>query len=177
MIRRLALTAGFAVLGAVAFAPDASAQTTETVPFSGEFGSVCTFGDVQPGILAQEQSDRAWVQASSDLPGISEVGQSGQTTVNCTGEASLSVSTPVETSVPPTFSGQPTYAVVYDGTNTTAAGTPINPGWDRPTAALTIPANTDVNLGVSMTAGEENIGPGVPSGTYEYEVTLTATPN
>lgn len=176
MIRRLALTAGFAVLGAVAFAPDASAQTAETVPFAGTFGNTCTFIGTAQGTLAQDDPDHAWIEAS-DGTGIGTTGAAGTTTVNCTGGGSLSVAPPTKTGGPAAFDTEPTYAVVFDGTNYTAAGTPLNAGWTRPTAPLTIPAATDTALNVGMTAGDEVFTGGVPSGTYTYEVEVTAAPN
>lgn len=176
MIRRLALTAGFAVLGAVAFAPSASAQTAETVPFEGTFGGTCTFSATTQGTLAQLDPNDEWFEAS-DGTGIGTTGAAGTTTVNCTSGGSLSVTAPTKTGGPAAFDTEPTYAVVFDGTNYTAAGTPLNAGWNRPTAPLNIPVAADTTLNVGMTAGQDNNGAGVPSGTYTYEVEVTATPN
>ena len=74
MIRRLALTAGFAILGAVAFAPSASAQTApaeEMVEFTGTVDSNCSFSGTTVGTLAAADEGK---MLSSKVPG----GSSGE---------------------------------------------------------------------------------------------------
>jgi hypothetical protein len=121
-----------------------------------------------------------WVEASTGTT-IGTTGNAGQTTVNCTSGGALSVAAPVQVVAPAGFVETIKQAVVYDATANafTSAGGPFNnSGWSKPTAALTIPANTNRVLRVGMIAGVTTPGGGaVPSGTYTYRVTLTATPN
>ncbi len=185
MIRRLVLTAGLAVLGAVAFTPKAHAQTadaqpqtgtaSETVPFSGTVGSTCAFTNTQPGILEPDQIP-SYVTANNTI--FDGQGTTGKTTVNCTNGASITVAQPNPIKVPPGFSPSVTQAVVSNGETVISSPGPKFDGgsWSQVGTNLPITAGEDVALDVGMIAGEDN-GPAIPSGMYEYEVTLTATPD
>ncbi|MEG4840996.1 hypothetical protein [Microcoleus sp. B9-D4] len=181
MIRRLALVSGLAVLSAVAFASQAGAQAVpQDVQFGGNITGTCTFTGTTPGTLAAIPNN-PWVEASTGTT-IGTTGTAGQTTVNCTSGGALSVAAPVRLAAPPTFVDTAKQAVVYDATAnafTSSAGAPFNnSGWLKPTTALTIPANTNRVLRVGMITGLNSAGAGaVPTGTYTYRVTLTATPN
>lgn len=180
MIRRLALVSGLAVLSAVAFASQAGAQAVpQDVEFGGNIKGTCTFTNTTAGTLATTAANNPWVEASTGTT-IGTTGTGGQTTVNCTSGGALSVAAPVKVAAPAAFVDTVKQAVVYDGTAfTSSPGVPFdNGGWSRPTTALTIPANTNRTLRVGMVAGVNSPGTGaVPSGTYTYRVTLTATPN
>ncbi len=190
MIRRLALTAGFAILGAVAFAPNVQAQTadaqpqtataSETVPFSGTVGSACTFTNTQPGTLEAPGATPTFIAGNVGV--FSEGnGTAGQTTVNCSGGGSLTVAQPNPINVPPGFNPAVTQAIIAVTTDTAPYTSSPGPrfdggSWSQVQASLTIPTGQDLPLQVGMIAGERN-GSVIPSGIYEYEVTLTATPN
>jgi len=87
MIRHLALTASFTVLGAVAFAPNANAQSVnQDVPFSATVTSPCEFiGNAQAGTLGlsgptpEDPSCPGRTLRSSTPP----AGNSGQVTLKC----------------------------------------------------------------------------------------------
>ncbi|PSB45542.1 hypothetical protein C7B67_21310 [filamentous cyanobacterium Phorm 6] len=181
MIRRLALVSGLAVLSAVAFASQAGAQAVpQDVQFGGNITGTCTFTGTTAGTLATTGVNNPWVEASTGTT-IGTIGTAGQTTVNCTSGGALSVAAPVRVAAPAAFVDTIKQAVVYDATANafTSAGAPFDTGgWTKPTTALTIPANTNRVLRVGMITGLNTIGTGaVPSGTYTYRVTLTATPN
>ncbi|MEO0841425.1 MAG: hypothetical protein AAF063_21280 [Cyanobacteria bacterium J06643_5] len=163
MIRRLALTAGFAFIGAVAFTPKAHGQAApaaaETVPFEATIGSVCTLSNPQQGDLVKAGD----LLTSNPTDG----GARGKIDVECTGGNTISVAAPVEVSVP-TFSKVPgsEKARVFN------AGTEI--------------ANSDANLTGSVAPGNVTVevemeviqnGPGFPPGVYQYNVEVTAAPN
>lgn len=180
MIRRLALVSSLAVLSAVAFASQAVAQAVpQDVDFNGNITGTCTFTGTQNGTLATTPNN-PWVEASTGTT-IGTTGNGGQTTVNCTSGGTLSVAAPVRVAAPAAFVDTIKQAVVYDGIANafTSGGDPFdNSGWSKSTTPLTIPANTNRLLRVGMITGVNNVGGGaVPTGTYTYRVTLTATPN
>ena len=161
MIRRLALTAGFAVLGAVAFAPSASAQVAdpvqEDVTFEGTVGSTCTLTPGRPGELMPGENN------SLDSFTMAEA-QSGQLTVNCTGNNQISVTPPSPVTVPDGFTADTLAALVSEaGTEVTSSGTPAAP----------VTPGSEVLLDVDMVVGSNNP---LPPGSYEYTVTVSATP-
>ncbi len=163
MIRRLALTAGFAVLGAVAFAPKAHAQAapvTDTVRFEATIGSVCTLTDTQPGTLAQAGDQ---LVSDPDLGG----GGSGKITVNCTGGNEVSVAAPAEVSVPTGFTPIDLQSQLMQQDSTLVADS-------AGTTGSVSTDGSDVILDVDM---QVISGSGFPPGTYEYDVEVTATPN
>jgi hypothetical protein len=179
-MRRFAVISAIAILGLGAVANQASAApATQDINFNGEIGAFCTFSNTVNGTLGTFTSNSEWVEGSTGIPNLG-AGQSGSTTVNCNGESTLSTGVPVQVSAPAGFTPQVLQSVVYDGTNYTSANTGGNfdtGAWNKPTAPLTIPANTNVNLKVGMVAGRNAYGNSVPGGTYSYKVTLTATPN
>ena len=181
MIRRLALVSGLAVLSAVAFASQAGAQPVQQdVDFNGNITATCTFTNTQNGTLAATAANNPWLEASSGTT-IGSTGTGGETTVNCTSGGALSVAAPVKITGPAAFVDTIKQAVVYDpipGTFTSAGGPFDSGGWAKSTTALPIPANANRVFKVGMITGVNTPGTGaVPSGTYQYRVTLTATPN
>ena len=166
MIRRLTLTAGLAVLSAVALTPKAQAQVaqpeTEAVPFSGTVGSVCQFKDITPGTLAQR--DPRTLESVFD-PIAPPTGVPGRTTVNCTNGGEISVSTPTAVNVPSGFSPQDLIAFVFNGNQVADSN-------GSPPIIVTSDADVPLQVGMSVRANGS-----LPAGAYEYEVTVTASPN
>ncbi|WP_414623113.1 hypothetical protein [Calothrix sp. CCY 0018] len=167
MIRRLALTAGFALLGAVAFAPNAHAQVadTEPVPFTGTVGSVCTLSNPQPGTLGLVDVNTL----DSNVPDSDPSGgMSGSITVNCNSNSIISAVVDENPEVPEDF----------DVTTSTLAATlsSANAGFtsNTPSEASLTSSNTDVPVDVDLRV--ESTTP-LPEGRYEYNVTVTASPN
>ena len=162
MIRRLALTAGFAVLGAVAFAPSASAQVadTETVPFEATIGSTCTLSNPQQGDLV-EAGD---LLTSNPVEG----GARGKIEVECTGNNVVSVAAPVVLQVPTGFTTVPNseQARLFD------SGTEIANS-DTGTTGSVAPGNATLEVEMEVIQN----GSGFPPGLYQYDVEVTATPN
>ncbi|MEH2379689.1 MAG: hypothetical protein V7K27_12525 [Nostoc sp.] len=176
--RRIALVSGLAILSAVAFAPKAgAAPATQDVNFNGTVVATCLFSSTTSGALVNNNHN-AWLEGSGGST-VGSIGTAASTTVNCTSGGLLAVSQPVKVSAPATFSDTIRQAVVYDGTNyMSSTGTAFDTGgWNKPTASLAIPVNTDRTLQVAAVIGVNNITGGVPTGTYSYKVTLTATPN
>ena len=177
--RRLAVVSGLAVLSAVAFAPKAGAQTVD-IDFSGTVTGNCAFTGTTAGAIGQ-QNNNPWVEGAGGLPGMDATYSAATTTVNCISGGTVSVSEPVQVAAPAGFVDTVKQALVYDATANayTSAGGPFDGGgWNKPTTPLTIPANTNRDLKVGLVIGENNLGAGAPpAGTYNYRVTLTATPN
>ncbi len=177
--RRLALVSGLAALSAVAGSPKAQAiPVTQDVLFNGTFPSVCTFTGTTDGNLLQTAATNEWIEASNGTT-IGTVGIAGTTTLNCSAGGQLTVAAPVAVTIPSGFTPTVLQSVVYNQNNNeiTSAGPAFNATWTQPTTALNIPINTDQTLQVGMIAGTNANVNGVPNGTYQYRVTLTATPN
>ncbi|MEM7715569.1 MAG: hypothetical protein AAF349_18685 [Cyanobacteria bacterium P01_A01_bin.68] len=165
MIRRLALTVGFAILGAVAFSPKAHGQAAtpanEEVTFEGNVGDVCTLTDVEPGTLGR----------SGDLLSANpnDGGSFGKVTVNCSGPNEVSVGAPSPVNVPSGFTPNPgsqQAALLEQNGNELATS-------NGPSGAVT--PGGDIILNVDMRV--INGGGIFPSGVYEYNVPVTAAPN
>jgi len=167
MIRRLALTAGFAILGAVACTPKANAQSVnQDVPFSATVTSNCAFiGNAQAGTLSlsgppPEDPGSLGRSLSSENPG----GQSGQVTVNCSGGGGLSVSTPQPQTVPSGFS--PDDAIATISSSSFDARSDVQD-------ILPVSGGADVDIQVDMEVFHTG---NLPAGNYSYNVTVTAAP-
>ncbi|MCJ8278400.1 MAG: hypothetical protein MJK14_00205 [Rivularia sp. ALOHA_DT_140] len=172
MIRRLALTAGFAILGTLSFAPNANAQTvdtgkapsTEMIPFSGKVESSCEFnpngGAAKPGTLKLDNGGRTL---------SSTVGTAGGTIIVCYGPTTgtISVGTPMKGTKTPA-GDLDVMAEVKDGKGGTATS-------EQSTSSFEIPSDEEVNLSVDMTVttAEKRL----PAGEYSYDVPVTVTPN
>lgn len=175
MKHRLALAGSLAILGAVALAPKAQAQDSVIIPFNGTVNSSCTFSGIQTGTLAQPSSNAEYLMAHSD----SNVGQSGSVTVNCpSGSAKVSIDAPVKINAPNSFSPSVVQAVLTDGTNSTTASTngqfSASAPWNTTNQTDITVNSASANLSVSMVVGKNANTNGLPSGTYQYQVTVTA---
>lgn len=161
MIRRLALTAGFAVLGAVAFAPNASAQAVdETVQFTGTVESSCSFTPAEAGVLA--------LSDAKTLTSTATEGTAGTTSVNCSTGGIISVAEPVPQGETPTGD------FILTASVSNAIDSTLSADSDNPDSSFDVNAGEEVGLNVDMTVSDtENL----PAGDYTYEVTVTATPN
>ncbi|MDY6898165.1 MAG: hypothetical protein SWZ49_08805 [Cyanobacteriota bacterium] len=161
MIRRLVLTAGFAVLGAVAFAPGASAQTAptnETVQFEGEILSACTFTPSVDGVLVSPDA--------RTLNSTAAGGSAGTTTVDCNA-GTITVAAPAPTGTTPTPADVTLTATVTDTTN--PANTADSSGTSFSPAAANLPLDVDME---AVAATND-----LPAGIYTYDVVVTASPN
>jgi hypothetical protein len=168
MIRRLALTAGFAILGAVAFAPKAHAQAapvTEMVPFSGEIKSSCQFnpggGDAKPGLLKPNVDGRTM---------STTLGTPGETIIVCYGPTSggtISVGTPMK--------GEKTPAGDFTMNASVTSGNGGEATSEDVTSSFEIGIDEETNLTVNMevTTNEKRL----PAGEYSFNVPVTVTPN
>ncbi|MDJ1177445.1 hypothetical protein PJF56_01075 [Roseofilum sp. BLCC_M91] len=174
--RHLALASALAILGAVVFSPKAQAQNSVTIPFNGTVSSSCTFSNVQNGNLAQPTPTAEYLMADSNF---SNVGTSASLQVTCTGNSVLSVSAPVKIQAPAGFTPDTVQAYVYDPVlaltaikgSQFSASTP----WNSSTTQISIVNNRTYNVG--MVVGKNATTNGLPTGTYEYQVTVTAIPN
>ncbi|MEA5420471.1 hypothetical protein VB712_14660 [Spirulina sp. CCNP1310] len=164
--RRFAIVTGLAILGAVAFMPKASAQTTnQNVLFDITTYAACTFASPLPGTLVWNSGTPAVVTSTGGTPA----------TVNltCTDpNAVLSVGLPSNTV------GTLTPAVT--GLLSSVAWTAGTPGTATNTDGVVTGANT---IGVAVTNAPLTVNMNytangsIPSGTYEFTVTVTATAN
>jgi hypothetical protein len=176
MKHRLALAGALTILSAVALAPKAQAQDTVTIPFNGTVNSSCTFSGIQTGTLTQPSATAEYLMAHSG----SNVGQSGSVTVNCTAPSFLSISAPVKIQAPAGFNPDIVQAALFSNSSplltTNGNGQFSNSlPWNASTAPIFAVNNTPYE--VSMVVGKNANTNGLPSGTYEYQVTVTATPN
>ncbi|MDB9495045.1 hypothetical protein PN441_07690 [Spirulina major CS-329] len=152
--RRFALVTGLAVLGAITFAPKASAQTAD-VPFNGSVTSTCTFGTPAAGT----------VTATGDTFTSTA---SGTVTLTCNSAAStLAIAAPTQVSGPALTATAVTSEVTGTAFNGGTAITNVSPA----TAAGAILTNDP--LVVDMTWKHSA---NIPGGTYKFNVQLTATP-
>ena len=170
-------TAGFAIVGSLAIAGQAQAQTVD-VNFAGNVASTCTFGAPTAGVLEQAFSGADPVMAvegvKAGIPfGVNGGGTAGSVTLNCSNGGSLSAAAPVGTA-PNGFTPATLQSVVYanDAYTGNAIGTKIWSSVDN--TPITLPSGVQT-INVGMIVGSTT--PGVaPTGTYNYKVTLTATP-
>lgn len=162
MIRRLALTAGFAILGTVAFAPNAHAQAApdqETVEFTGTVESSCSFN---PG---GEESIPGELTLDDDGTMLTSEGSPGATTVICFGGGgTISVAEPMKGDMSPDGDFD-AVAIVSDGLAETTSEDEI---------PFEIPGDVEVPLLVDMEVTSDNP---LPAGEYSYDVMVSATPN
>jgi hypothetical protein len=154
-----------AVAGISVAATGAFAQTATTdVPFQGIVGKACVFGAPTAGTLG--------LSTPRNLTSTSGVGSAGTVRLTCTGQATLTVSNPVNTSP----------LSPLNGTNSSAAATvndlgnsfiPLNSG---ASGAIGLAGQAyDNTLEVNLEVQKTTAGP-IPDGTYDYTVTLTAAP-
>lgn len=164
MIRRLLLTASFAILGAMAFTSKAHGQAAPDemmVPFEAIIGSVCQLSNPIQGNLVE-----AGGTLTSDP---TETGAArGKIDVECTGANTISVAAPVAVQVPPGFSAASAQAALFEDGNPIAIADSIGN-----TGTVTTGSVATLEVEMQVTQG----GGGFPPGVYQYNVPVTATPN
>lgn len=162
MIRRLVLTVGFAVASTIALTSEAQAQITpapdetELVPFNGAVGSVCTFSNTIPGAFA--------VFSTSLVSNAQAGGTPGRTTVNCSDGGQITVANPQPVNVPTGFVASSSQSEITDPNNPLSGG---NTSITVNSGAIPLEINMNLDYG----------GANLPSGVYEYNVPVTASPN
>jgi hypothetical protein len=172
---RIIALASCIALGSIALGGKAQAQTV-VVPFEGTITNACVFGAPSNGVLARPGALNA-VEGSAGLTGFG-TGTASRVSVNCPTGASLTVAPPIAAAVPGAFASPVLQSVVQlnASANFTSAGGPFDTGvWAKSTAAMLVPAGPQT-LNVGMIAGTNAAG-FPPAGAYNYNVTLTATPN
>jgi hypothetical protein len=177
-IKSVLRVAGLAIVGAVAAASQTHAQTVN-VPFDGNILNTCTFGAPVAGVLAKS-GNAVTVEGAGGIPGLTG-GTAGSVTLNCLGGGNVTVAAPVVVAVPAGFNPPVRQAIVRlgttaDYTNNAAGGNYDTGAWNKPTAALAVPAGAQT-LTVGMIAGTPFSNGAIPFGNYGYTVTLTAAPN
>lgn len=180
-LHKLTIASGLAVLSAIAFAPQALADpVTIDTEFEGIVGTVCTFTNLENGILAKDDDndDQWWLEASAGT-NAGNLGQAAKVTINCNTGGTVTVAQPVKLTAPATFNGNIAHAVVYrpDGQFTTSGTRESFNWWPNDTEELQIPNAQDLTLRIAMIVGDNQGFQPVPNGVYRYKVTITATPN
>lgn len=175
--RRLALAGTLAILSAVALAPKAQAQQSGIIDFSGTVTSTCTFGYIQAGILEQPDSNAEYMMAAGEFNGV---GQSGSVELQCTYPGLISVSPPVKIQAPEGFDPTTTAQAVLDSgdeivTSSTNGNFNDYAPWNEGVSSAPIPSG-GYNSPVVMVVGNYDYIKGLPGGTYQYQVTVTVTP-
>lgn len=158
MIRRSLLTAALIFVGSVALAPKTMAQTVD-VPFTGNVGGACSFGQVIPGSLGVNQPTNP-----TALAGGFSGGAFGKVSVSCNTPARVMVSKPQQTGGPGLFPMFSDAMINSSFGSTNASGAPPMP---LPTGGPSVPLDVDMYV--------DNGSPLAP-GTYDYKVTLTIVP-
>jgi hypothetical protein len=178
MIRRFAIAAGFAILGAAGFTSQASAQVSPPVTFTTIVVAPCSFTGITPGTLAQRTPTTPYLEATAGISNLT-TGTTGTASVTCAAGGTLSVNTPTVGAVPVGYTPTNLKAVAQIGSVQTEAGTGFTGNIQFATAPLVLPINTAQTVRVGMAAGNGATGAtgALPSGSYTYNVTLTATSN
>lgn len=193
MIRRLVLTSGLVLAGAMAFSPNVLAQSVDVI-FEGNIGESCSFATPVPGVLVYTggpppNPGSVPGEITSDAPG----GVSGSVDVSCnTDTADLQISDARFVSFTPTnpeFDNGPfpppgsnaflNARARVPGAETTYGG-PADGGGGTPGPSIPIfplpPNHSDgFRQTVEVDLGVDNPGP-FPAGVYQYAVTLTIVP-
>jgi hypothetical protein len=162
---RFALISSLAVLGAVTFAPKASAQTN--FPFEGDVTETCAF-DAAPtqGVLVQ-----ATTTINNDtLTSTGGTASTADLTCNTTA-SNLTIAVPVANGAPATTLTLTASSATADGQDFNGAA--VNLDTDGTTTAVVGIVNS-VEFTVNMTFQADAT---IPAGTYNFNVPLTAAPN
>lgn len=169
----LALAGALTTLGAVALAPNAQAQDTVTIPFNGSVNALCTFSNVQAGTLAQSSLTGEFLMADDN----SGVGQSGSVTIDCHGfPPAVRVSAPTLVQAPAGYNPDIVQAVITSGNESRMAGNGQFSNsfpWNA-TRTDYMMVSSGSSVPVSMVVGRNANSNGLPEGTYEYQVVVTA---
>jgi hypothetical protein len=167
-----------AIFGVAAGASQTYAQSVN-VPFNATVGNACAFSAVVGGSLAQVNSGRA-LASTDGITGLVPTyagGTAGSVVVNCLGGGNITVTPPTGTA-PTSFNPQVSQSVVElasTGAKTSAAAG-SNLAWTLPTGPIAVPAGAET-LNVGMFVGRTGAGANLPTGTYQYTVSITVTPN
>ncbi|WP_072622395.1 hypothetical protein [Spirulina major] len=156
--RRFALVASLAVLGAVTFAPKASAVTVDVI-FQGTIAPTCNFGT--PTLPAANVLTATGDTFNTTAPGTVDL--------TCNSAAStLAIAAPVAANAAATALGAAT------ASSSQVTGTNVNSGTAITNAAGAVAIGqviTNETLSVEMT-WQDDVA--IPAGTYQFSVTLTA---
>ena len=178
----LKVSAGLLLVSTIGFSGKAHAQSVD-VPFSGVEPASCAFTAPTAGVLAKVGASAA-MEGSAGVTGFN-VGTSGKVSVTCSNGGTLTTAVPAPTAaLPAGFTPGVVQAVVQRGaaigigdfTSANTGGNFDTGVWNKPTAAMVIPANAATALNVAMVTGNRAAG-AVPSGTYSYNVKLTVVSN
>ncbi len=157
MLRRTLLVSGLILASTLGFANSAKAADA-TVEFTKTVAGNCAFGP------APTAGTLDFNTANNELGSEFTTGTSGSVTLKCTGAANVSVAVPVADAANPTAPTGLSESKATIGTKeTTSGGTPID---------LTIAEAADATVDVDMKVGTGSF----PTGTYKYNVVVTATP-
>ncbi len=167
-------TAGFAIAGSLAIAGQAQAQSVD-VNFTGNVGSTCTFGVPTTGVLAPANQGILGLSGLGNFPNVTNTGSAATVTLSCGNGGTLTVGAPVKVTAPAAFTPAVTESFAsVNGNNTSASvGARFT---TQPTTPIAVPAGVQT-VTVGMITGTGGAPGGqLPSGAYNYNVTLTATP-
>ncbi|MEM7063605.1 MAG: hypothetical protein AAF572_10630 [Cyanobacteria bacterium P01_B01_bin.77] len=158
-------TAGVVITASGAFA-QAAPPVDETVNFQGEVGSVCSFDNVVDGRLGYDGI--SVLDSRDNFNG----GQSGSVDLSCTGEFGISVSLPQDNG-----STNDLLSLAFDygaDVEAPAFGLAVQNSLVAPSAGPALfGAPIDQMLDINMYVFDPGV---IPSGSYNYNVVVTATP-
>jgi hypothetical protein len=175
----LKLSAGLLVLGSIAVAGQAQAQTAD-IPFNGTIPNACSFSTPVSGTLSQAGTFAA-MEGSTGITGLGGGGTAGTVSVTCSSNTgTLSIDAPVRLAAPTTFAPATVQSIVQLGATATLTSAKTGPSydtavWNGATTPIALPTGTS-NLKVGMVAGVRTAG-ALPSGPYSYTVKLTVAAN
>jgi hypothetical protein len=164
------LLASTLILGnaVVLSAPSTYAQTTD-IPFSGTVEATgCTFGTPTAGRLIPDLPVNPTALVGHDQTS----GASGSVTVFCVGFANITMSAPVQVSGP---SFSPTSCTTFLRYSPSLAFSQSTPVLDYGSCGGTSPSTSNAG-GTYWVGMRVSNNSGIPSGTYNYKVTLTIVP-
>ncbi|MEQ9235148.1 hypothetical protein [Coleofasciculus sp. E2-BRE-01] len=161
MIRKTLIASTLVLCGTLGFTSAVKAQTTEDVLFDGTIANSCTFENKVDGTLIQAVGTNTLTSTGATA---------GSVDITCQGAADLTMSAPVMISAPAEYDDATTTKTAT-ATGTTALGANINLN-DTDVAAVGLTLGTN-SLTVNMDAAHQST---LPAGTYQFGVTLTATP-
>jgi hypothetical protein len=158
LIRASVIASVLTAAGIIANTTNAFAAD-QVVNFQGNVPATCTFSNVVNGTLG--------IAAPDQLSEAGAGGAAGSVDLTCNSNAQVSVSLPVDNGSSPAIT--PTFA--YAGA-ATSAGTATND-----TGAGSVPVNVTGPIQETLSVGMYVVNGGVPipAGTYNYNVTVTAT--
>jgi hypothetical protein len=157
-MRRSIITSALTLVGTVAIASTATAQSTD-IQFTGTVPAQCTFQRPTNGVLGFSAQNN-----TSSLSSQAAGGSPGEVTLLCNTAANLTISRPVQTGGPQITAASATATVTSRLGSATS-----NSSLSVPRNATPLPLSVNVNV----SNGRRGL---LNPGTYTYVVTLTATP-